>query len=340
MSVVNKETALHHIKKWQSEGLKVGYTSGVFDLLHAGHLDYLKKSKEFCDKLVIGVNADSSVKKNKGPKRPIVSEAHRAELVAGLEVVDCVFIFSELNNNQNIEFLKPDVYIKAGDYKPEQLSSAPLIQAQGGEVVIIPVVNDISSSQIIGKIESQAPIEFLKTNSVKKRPVVFLDRDGVINKEVSYLHQPEKFELTDTCLDGMKKLADLDVAVIVVTNQAGIGLGYFDHEDFYRVNQAMFKALKPSGISIEKIFYCPHSFSEACFCRKPATGMLEKAFEQGTYTKNNSFIIGDQETDIQAGKTFGIETILLSNKANETQADYKAESFLEAITYIEKKIKS
>jgi len=331
----NRESISQKIQEWKNEGLTVGYTSGVFDILHAGHLDYLEKSKTKCDRLVVGINTDQSVKVNKGPKRPIVPEKYRIDLVAGLKPVDATFLFSELNNNENIKCLKPDVYIKAGDYKPEQLSSAPLIKALGGKVEIIPVSNEISSSSIIESIESQSLCESLSIEKATERPVVFLDRDGVINKEISYLHEADKFELTATCFEGMKKLASLNCVVVVVTNQAGIGLGYFGHEDFYKVNQAMFRALKPTGIKLDKIYYCPHGVGDNCECRKPKTGMLVKAFQDCAITKNNSFMIGDQETDIEAGEAFGLETIRITSSCEDSKANHKVRNFLEAIEIVE-----
>ena len=334
MKFSNREVLSQKINEWKKEGLTVGFTSGVFDILHAGHLDYLEKSKTKCNRLVVGINTDQSVKVNKGPKRPIVSEEHRINLVAGLKPVDAVFLFSELNNNENIKILKPNLYIKAGDYQPDQLSSAPLIKALGGEVEIIPVSNDISSSAIIESIESKSICSSSDVEKEKERPVVFLDRDGVINKEISYLHEPEKFELTETCIEGMKKLANLNCAIVVVTNQAGIGLGYFGHEDFYKVNQAMFRALKPTGIKLDKIYYCPHGVGDNCKCRKPKTGMMEKAFADCSLTKKNSFMIGDQETDIDAGKAFGLKTIRITD-SDDSKANFKVANFLEAIEIVE-----
>jgi D-glycero-D-manno-heptose 1,7-bisphosphate phosphatase len=333
VSILDRDLVASTIQKWRNKGLVVGYTSGVFDLLHAGHLDYLNESKIHCDKLVVGVNVDQSVKQNKGEKRPIVTESYRANLVAGLKPVDAVFLFSELNNNENIKVLKPNVYIKAGDYKPEQLSSAPLIKEIGGKVVIIPVKNDISSSSIISSIESKYLCSSLEAKNKPERSVVFLDRDGVINVDKHYLNDPSKFELEDTVLEGIKLLAKLNCAVVVVTNQAGIGMGYFDHEAFFKVNQAMLRALGETGIVFDKIYYCPHSMSEDCDCRKPKPGMLNRAFKECSVTVKNSYMIGDQSSDIEAGKAAGVGTIQITNK-DESKADHKVSKFLDAIKIV------
>jgi rfaE bifunctional protein nucleotidyltransferase chain/domain len=335
--IKDRQSLANDIVNWKKEGLKVWYTSGVFDLLHAGHLDYLQKSKDYCDILIIGLNTDASVKKNKGPKRPVISEEHRIQLVSGLKPVDGVFLFSELNNNENIKTLKPDVYIKAGDYKVEHLSSAPLVKELGGEVVIIPVNNNISSTSIIDKITASETCHYEEVSPRKKRPAVFLDRDGVINKDVHYLNSPEKFELTENCIEAMTILAKLDCSIVIVTNQAGIGMGYFDHSDFYKVNQAMFRALAPSGIAIDKVYYCPHGVADQCQCRKPKTGLFERALSECNIDKASSFMIGDQVTDIQAGQEFGIKTIHITNK-NESPANQIADDILKAIEIVAKDI--
>ena len=129
------------IEKLKSERpARVGFTSGSFDLIHPGHVDYLSKAKELCDCLIVAVNSDNSIKGYKSELRPIVPADSRAKVVAALEAVDYVFIFDELNNNQNITLLKPDYYIKAADYNKKSLSSAPLVESYGGEVKLIDVV--------------------------------------------------------------------------------------------------------------------------------------------------------------------------------------------------------
>lgn len=131
---------------------KVGYSSGTFDILHHGHVDYLKKAKEKCDIFVVGVNSDSSVKAYKSPTRPISSHPDRAAVLAGLEAVDYVFIFDDLNNNRIIEKFKPDFYIKGGDYSVSKLSSSSIVDSYGGEVILIPMLEGYSTTRIMNKI--------------------------------------------------------------------------------------------------------------------------------------------------------------------------------------------
>jgi D-beta-D-heptose 7-phosphate kinase/D-beta-D-heptose 1-phosphate adenosyltransferase len=131
---------------------RTGFTSGSFDLLHAGHVDYLAKARERCDLLIVGLNSDKSVKAYKDELRPIIPAEQRAKVLAALAAVDYVFIFDEENNNKNIEVLKPDVYFKAGDYSKDRLSSAPIVESYGGRVEIIPLVEESSTTAIIRRI--------------------------------------------------------------------------------------------------------------------------------------------------------------------------------------------
>lgn len=332
MPLSSREEAVQTIQGWQKEGLKVGFTSGVFDLLHVGHLDYLTESKKVCDRLVVAVNADSSVRQNKGPQRPIVPEEQRAGLIAGLKPVDLAFVFSERNNNDNIEICRPDIYIKAGDYDISRLSSAPIIQAYGGRVELINLKHSTSSSAIIEKITAQSA-QCLKAPKAEKRPCVFLDRDGVINKDIGYLHQKEQFELMPGVLEGLKKLDEAGFALVIVTNQAGIGLGYFKHEDFFQINRAMFKAIAPSGAGLDKIYYCPHGINDNCSCRKPKTGMIDRGFEELELIKEQSWMVGDMLTDIEAGQRAGLRTVHISS-SNDSDADHCCNNLDQAADFI------
>lgn len=133
-------------------GRRVGFTSGCFDILHAGHVDYLEKAKAICDCLIVAVNTDASIRKNKGEGRPINPENERLKVVSALKSVDHAFLFDETNNNVNIEMLKPDVYIKAGDYDLTKLSSKSIVEKYGGTVELIPLEYDVSTSDVIERI--------------------------------------------------------------------------------------------------------------------------------------------------------------------------------------------
>lgn len=312
-----------------NQGKKVGFTSGVFDLLHAGHAEYLETAKSFCDVLIVGVNSDSSVKQNKGTERPIISEQARVFLVAALASVDYVFIFSERNNNVNITNLKPDFYIKAGDYSPEKLSSAHIVASYGGEIKIVPFKSGFSSTSIIEKIQSQAQTTFFKRDVPSGQKAIFLDRDGTIIEHVEYLHEPEKVKEAKGAYQALKHWQDLGYKLIVVTNQPGIGFGYFTKEDFFKVNKEFLKQVSAVGVKIDKIYFCPHTSAENCDCRKPKTLFFERAVAELGIDLTESVMIGDSGCDIQFGKNGGLKTILIketdvncTDKSKACQADY------------------
>ena len=136
----------------QSVGKKIVFTNGSFDLLHPGHLDSLYKARALGDALVVAVNSDASVKRYKGPQRPIFSENERAELLAGLEMVDFVFVFDEDTPLESILKIRPDVLVKGGDYDASTIVGAEDVVTWGGRVEIIPTVNGASTTNTIRKM--------------------------------------------------------------------------------------------------------------------------------------------------------------------------------------------
>lgn len=141
-------------------GKKVVFTNGHFDLLHVGHLRYLQSARELGDVLVVGVNDDRVTTARKGPSRPILPEDERAELLAGLGCVDYVMIFHEPTAAACVATLKPDIYVKGGDYAPggAALPEAAVVQSYGGEVAILPLVEGRSTTDIVRAIRDGRPV--------------------------------------------------------------------------------------------------------------------------------------------------------------------------------------
>lgn len=154
MSDNSKE--LERIASIRSEGKqKVVFTNGCFDILHVGHIRYLKEAKALGDLLVVGLNSDNSVKRLKGQSRPIMSEAERKEMLLALESVDFVLLFSEDSPLSLIQQVKPDVLVKGGDWQIDQIVGAGVVQAYGGEVKSLSFVDGKSTTNIIEKIKQQ-----------------------------------------------------------------------------------------------------------------------------------------------------------------------------------------
>ena len=151
-NLIDREEAEKFTAEIKKLGKKIVFTNGVFDILHVGHLTYLEEAKSFGDILIVGVNSDSSVKVNKGDKRPINSEIDRAKMILGLKPVDYVVIFDEKTPMEIISKIKPDIHIKGGDYKKEDLPETPIVESNGGEVKILSFVDNKSTTGVIEKI--------------------------------------------------------------------------------------------------------------------------------------------------------------------------------------------
>ena len=137
------------IDDWRKDGLTIGFTNGCFDVLHAGHLATLEFAAAHCDRLVVGLNSDASVKRLKGPSRPVNPEADRARLLNGLKPVDAVVIFEEDTPLNVITELQPDLLVKGGDYDVDSVIGADVVQSKGGEVLIAPTLEGRSTTNIL-----------------------------------------------------------------------------------------------------------------------------------------------------------------------------------------------
>lgn len=332
----------------QRAGKKIGLTNGTFDILHAGHALYLEAAKKKCDILVVSVNTDTSVRKYKDPDRPINSQIDRANVIASLESVDYVTFHKEPKMRTTLTLLRPDYYIKGGDYQEDKLTSKDILEEWGGKVIIIPFVEGKSTSAIIQKIGSlyvdqPLPITLLREKNTKRAKAVILDRDGVINEEVEYLHEPEKFQFIEGVLDGLTKIRNMGFEIVIVTTQAGIGLGYFTQEDFFTVNKVMLRGFHEHGIVISKIYFCPHSVSEKCTCRKPEIRLIKRAQKDLNLDLSKSWVIGDKTVDIETGRRAGCHTVLVrsgyggKDREFSVEPDFIVDNLVEAAEAIKRK---
>jgi D-glycero-beta-D-manno-heptose 1-phosphate adenylyltransferase len=136
-----------------NQAAKVVFTNGCFDILHVGHVRYLQQARELGDMLVIGLNTDQSVRRLKGPERPVQSEQARAEILAALAAVDYVVLFDEETPEQLIHEVRPDVLVKGGDYTIASIVGAPFVQSYGGKVQVLPFSDGFSTTSIISKMK-------------------------------------------------------------------------------------------------------------------------------------------------------------------------------------------
>ena len=150
--IFNGDQLRKMIAIWRFKGKKIVFTNGCFDLLHHGHIHLLNSARSFGDILVVGLNTDASVRRIK-PGRPIQDEQSRALVMASLEVVDGVILFDEETPLQLIQFILPDVLVKGGDYKPQDVVGKAVVEAAGGKVEIVPLLEGFSTTGIIKKMK-------------------------------------------------------------------------------------------------------------------------------------------------------------------------------------------
>jgi rfaE bifunctional protein nucleotidyltransferase chain/domain len=150
--ITNKELLINLIEELRKNNLKIVFTNGCFDILHKGHVKYLSEAKKFGDVLIVGINSDSSIKKIKGNKRPIIPLESRIEVLDAVNSVDFVIPFEEETPLELISVIKPDIHVKGGDYTIESLPESKLILEYGGEIKIMTLVNGYSTTNIVNSI--------------------------------------------------------------------------------------------------------------------------------------------------------------------------------------------
>ena len=177
------------------------------------------------------------------------------------------------------------------------------------------------------------------------RPAVFLDRDGTIAEEVGYLNHATRFRMFSFVAAVVRRLNESGLPVIVVTNQSGVGRGYFPESLVHTVNELMTQQLAKAGARIDAIYYCPHTFADNCSCRKPKTGMLERAAKEHALDVQRSFVVGDRYGDIELARNARARSILVRTGYGEgelawhgakwpLQPDFVAQDLTQAADWI------
>ena len=144
------------VTRERSAGRRIVFTNGVFDLLHPGHVRYLQHARSLGDLLIVGLNADASVRRNKGAGRPITPELERAEVLAALECVEAVVIFEQDTPAEIVRLVQPDILVKGADWPADQIVGRDTVEARGGRVVLVPVEQGHSTSAIVERIKNRS----------------------------------------------------------------------------------------------------------------------------------------------------------------------------------------
>jgi D-glycero-D-manno-heptose 1,7-bisphosphate phosphatase len=280
-------------------------TNGVFDVLHRGHVSYLHRAAEMGGSLLVAINSDASTRMlGKGADRPIHAAQDRAFVLAGLQSVALVTFFASRTPVELVRTVRPDIYVKGGDYDMETLEETRLVRSWGGQSVAIPFVSGFSTTALVQRIRHPQPV---------LRKAAFLDRDGVINKDRAYVHRWENFEFLPGVIEGMRRLQDAGYALVIVTNQSGIARGYYSEAQYQALTASLRKELGIQGIQLDGVYHCPHhpqgsvpQLAIDCNCRKPASGMVLQAARELGLSLSDSLLIGDKPSDIDAARAAGV----------------------------------
>ena len=314
MDPSNKILSLDQVDVWvaaeRAAGRRIGFTCGSFDLLHAGHAQYLARARSRCDRLLVAVNSDASVRRYKNPLRPVRPERERMYLVAALAAVDAVTCLEEDRPLPLLLRWRPDLYLKGGDYAADALRSGDAVRGYGGSVEVIASEFGASSTAIMERIAALAVHAAPEpAPDARVAGLVLLDRDGTLIRNVPFLHDAGRVELLPGVAEGLARLQAAGLRLAIATNQQGIGLGYYSIDDFIAVNQRLFRELAGHGIRIWRVYFCPHSLAEECGCRKPAAGMLVRAMREAGTPPQRTFFLGDTDADLAAGAAAGCHAL-------------------------------
>ncbi len=304
---------------------KIVTYNGSFDILHLGHIKSLEEAKKQGDVLIVLLNSDKSVHAYKGPNHPIISQQERAQILAALACVDYVVIFDEINPKEILNKIKPDIHCHGADWGKDCMERET-IESNGGKIYILKIVPGLSTTGLVKKI--------LNIYSKPDVKAVFLDRDGTINfNEPGYVHKIKDFKFIPGVLPALRRLSQTAYKIIIVTNQSGIGRGFFTEKDLRILHQWMLGRFKKEKIRIDKIYYCPHIAEDNCLCRKPKIGMLQEAVKDFGINLSKSWIVGDSEREVQMGKEANLRTIFLGKKSS-IKPHYLVKSPAEAVKII------
>jgi rfaE bifunctional protein nucleotidyltransferase chain/domain len=283
------------------------FTNGVFDVLHRGHVLYLQQAAALGSSLIVAINSDASARLlNKGPDRPLNKADDRAIVLAGLASVTLVTFFDERTPVDLIKEVRPELYVKGGDYQMEALEETRVMRSWCGDAITIPFVDGYSTTSLVQRIRAG-------DNAATSRKAIFLDRDGVINLDRAYVHRWDEFEFVPGAVSALRLLKQAGYALVVVTNQSGIARGFYTEQHYQVLTQEMKKALADAGAAVDAVYHCPHhpegivaELSFDCDCRKPAPGMILRAAQDLSLSLPDSLMIGDKSSDIEAARAAGV----------------------------------
>lgn len=309
----------------RGQGKRLVACSGSFDILHDGHRLLLKKCRTKGDVLLVLLNTDESIRLYKGPLRPLNPLAVRIAQLSESEYVDYVVPFAELNPIAALQIIQPEIYCNGSDWGANSIER-PVVEGYGGEFMVVDSDSSVRTSSLL-------PDEYKKAER-ETAHAIFLDRDGVIIEDRGYVHQIEDVTLLPGVGDALSSLRSMGWKLLVASNQSGVGRGMFTESAVGLVHTEIQRQLSNFNVSIDGFYYCPHAPDAGCLCRKPGTQMFEHAAVDHALALGKSWMIGDRETDVLAGRYANMQSILISSGHEPTSAHYRASNLLDAVEII------
>ena len=287
---------------WRAERATVVLTNGCFDLLHPGHLSALEAARAEGDVLVVALNSDRSVRALKGDDRPLFAAADRARLLLGLSVVDHVVHFDD-DDAERGRRQPPARRLEQGR-RLRRSRSCDHPRGRRGE--LLRRTGQLRAVRARALVEHAPGTSAPRWSVVTGRRALFLDRDGTIIEDTGFVADPSEVRLLPHASSGIGRVIELGFVPVVVSNQSGVGRGYFDQAAVGRVDEEMRRQLAATGVELATpSFYCFHAPDEGCSCRKPASGLLLAAVDELGLDAPSSAVTGDRARDVQAGLAIG-----------------------------------
>lgn len=306
----------------KKQGKKIVTYNGSFDLLHRGHVMAINHAKSLGDVLIILLNSDRSVRLYKGPHRPFVSEEDRAYLLSSLASVDYIVVFNQINPKKILEEIKPDIHCAGGNWGKGCIGR-DIVEKNGGKIAVLPFRDGHSTTTLTKSVVA---------NSVREKTAIFL----IFNVLAGIAGWPSRnLHLDPRAVRAVREFSGCGSKVIVLIDPS-TGIKKTKVTDFRR--QATV-AIKKARLKIDRICSCPHKASHKCSCRKSGTGLILAMAKRYGLNLSNSWLIGNQERDIIAGREVNVKTIKIGQPMSRKvrlEPNLYAEDLQAALRYITK----
>lgn len=299
-----------HVRVMKARGNRIVMISGSFDIVHAGHIAALEHARSLGDTLIVLINSDTSIQLYKGKNRPINSETERASVIAAMQSVDSVHIFSALTPVSVLQSIHPDIYVTGSDWGIHCVERN-VVEKNNGIIFILPK-GTTSTTDIIARAK------VFPEESISDYAVI-LDRDGTIIVDTGYPDDVEKITYTAGAIEALSAIHALGFQLFIASNQSGIGRGMFSQKTVTNINNKIVQDLADAGIHIKGVYVCPHTPDDDCVCRKPNNGMITAIAQEYNVILGKSWFIGDSCTDVAAGKLSNMKTIQVTEHSSCTE---------------------